>query len=96
MVRRGKQVGFELSISARDDGTLEALYILLQDAKVARTEEIIEDIILADYDEDDCLIGIEVLAPVKLSQIAKLVEQPRRKPLRKFLIEQAPEYLVLV
>ena len=48
MVRNGKQIGFELSISARDDGTLEALYILLQDAKIVRTDEIVEDIVLAD------------------------------------------------
>lgn len=95
MERRQKQVGFELSISARDDGTLEAIYILLGDAPVEHTEEVLEDILLVDYSAEGKVVGIEVLAPVSLNDIAKLVEPPnRRKIFRKFLQEQAPQELV--
>ena len=82
-------------MSARNDGTLEALYITLLDSKCAHTVEVIEDILLADYDKQDRLVGIEVLAPVKLSAIANLVEVELRAPFRKFVKQQAPEELVL-
>ncbi len=88
-------IGFEMSISARDDGTIEALYILVRDEKASRTKEIIEDILLADYNNRGQLIGIEVLAPVKIAKITMLVEEPRRRPFRRFVKEQAPGELVL-
>ncbi len=94
-MRVKKPIGFELSISARDDGTLEALYIRLRVGKVAKTKEISEDVLLADYDSRTKLLGIEVLAPVKLSRITRLVDEDRRKPLRRFVKAQAPDDLVL-
>ncbi len=90
-----KQVGFEMSISARDDGTIEAVYILVRDEKAVRTEEIVEDILLADYNSRGRLVGVEILAPVKIKRIASLVEEPRRRPFRRFIRERAPEELVL-
>lgn len=91
----GSPLGFEISISGRNDGTLEAAYITVRDGKAARTKEIVEDIALADYDSRGRLIGIEILAPVKLSKLTPLVEEKRRKPFRAFLRAQAPEDLVL-
>jgi len=88
-------IGFEISISGNDDGTLEAAYITLREGKAARTREIVEDIVLADYDSRGRLIGIEILAPVKLSKLTPLVEEKRRKPFRNFIKTQAPEDLVL-
>lgn len=91
----GKTIGFEISISARDDGTLEALYIRLSTNKVAKTKEVSGPAeVLADYDANGRLVGIEILSPVRLSKLAELVDRPRRKPFRKFVRTAAPEELV--
>ena len=83
-----------MSISARSDGTVEAIYILLRDERVFRTEEVRPDILLADYNRRGDLVGIEVLAPVKLSALSRLVEESQRRPFRRFVRERAPEELV--
>ena len=88
-------IGFEFSISTRDDGTLEAVYIRVNDGKVAKTDEIIEDILLADYNSTGKLLGVEILAPVKLAKITKLIEKPRRSSFRKAVKNAAPEEFVL-
>lgn len=84
-----------MSISARNDGTIEAVYILVRDDKAARTKEIVEDILLADYNSRGQLVGIEILAPVKITKITTLVEEPRRRLFRRFVRDRAPEELVL-
>jgi uncharacterized protein YuzE len=86
-----KTVTFQVSISAREDGTIEAVYIRLDDGKVAKTVEIDEDVVLADYNARGKLLGIELLAPVKLSTIASLVDKPRRASFRKVVARAAPE-----
>ncbi len=91
-----KPTGFELSVSARDDGSLEAAYISLSDAKIAKTKAIIEDILLADYSSKGKLIGIEILAPVKISDLIGLVDKPRRDPFSKFVRRAAPQNLVVL
>jgi len=87
--------GFEFSISARDDGTLEAAYVRVGDGSVARTKEIVEDVLLADYDRRGKLLGIEILSPVKLSAVTRLVDPPRRPSFRKFIRRAAPQEFVL-
>lgn len=89
------QPGFKLSISASAEGALQAVYIRLRTNKIARTREIVEDIVMADYDGRGQLVGIEILAPVSLKVICRLVDQPRRRPFRRFVREQAPGDLVL-
>jgi uncharacterized protein YuzE len=83
-------VGFELSLSSNEDGSIDTLYIRFKKGKVKRTRKIIEDTVLADYDENDNVLGVEVLAPVKLAELAKLVEQPRRNSFRKFVRDSGP------
>lgn len=91
-----KAVGFEISISARDDGTLEAIYIRINSGDVHKTVEGEGDTeLLADYDADGRLLGIEILSPVQLSKIASLVDEPRREPFRKAVERYAPRALVL-
>ena len=81
-----RTVGFEISISARDDGTLEALYIRVSRNKVATTREVDgKDEVLADYDSNGKLVGIEVLSPVKLKRIVRLIDEPRRRSFRRFV-----------
>lgn len=87
-------IGYELSVSARNDGTLEAAYIRLREAKVDQTREIIEDVLLADYDAAGNLLGIEILAPVHLNDLAELVDEANREPFQRFVRETAPGALV--
>ena len=94
-MQKQPQPGFKLSISASADGALQAVYIRLRTNKIARTKEIVDDIVMADYDGRGRLVGIEILAPVSLKIITKLVDQPRRRPFRRFVREQAPQDLVL-
>ncbi|HZL37150.1 MAG TPA: hypothetical protein VFC78_17655 [Tepidisphaeraceae bacterium] len=63
---------------------------------VHHTKEIKEDTLLADYTEDGCLIGIEVLSPVRIADLEKLVTQADlRKTFRKFVETSAPGQLVI-
>ena len=94
MRQSNQTTGFELSLSAGEDGTLETMYIRFRNGKVKRTREVIEETVIADYDEHDDLVGIEILGPVKLSELAKLVEQPRRTSFRKFVKHSGPPCLV--
>jgi uncharacterized protein YuzE len=91
---RAQSVGFEVSISSRDDGTVQAAYISLSDAKVAKTKPIIEDILLADYSARGTLVGIEILAPVKVADLVKLVDKSKRERFRRFITRATPQDLV--
>ncbi len=94
MSQQDNILGFELSVSARGDGTVEAMYIRISNRKVSKTDEVIEDVLLVDLDSHGDLVGIEILAPVKLSQITEIVEKPRRAIFRKFVRQAAPKKLV--
>jgi uncharacterized protein YuzE len=94
MLTAQKVEGFELSLSGRGDGTLEAAYIRFLNGKVASTRELIENTLIADYDSRGRLIGIEVLAPVSLAILASHVAMPRRTSLRRFLKHSAPRQLI--
>jgi uncharacterized protein YuzE len=89
-------LGFELSLSARNDGTLEVAYIRFRVGNIKRSREVIEDTLIADYDAHDKLLGVEILAPVKLSDLTKLVEHARRPSFRKFVKTSGPPCLVQV
>jgi uncharacterized protein YuzE len=86
-------IGFEISTSARDDGTIEAVYIYFAHKPVAETREIKGDALLADFDAQGNIIGLEILAPVKFSDILDLVEPLRRAPFEKFVRQAAPPSL---
>jgi uncharacterized protein YuzE len=88
-------IQFQISLSGRSDGTLEAMYIRLRKGTVARTEEKEDDVLLCDYDRRGNLLGIEILAPVTLNKLARLVSQPVRQPFRRFVTRTAclGEYL---
>ena len=91
---QNKFIGFEISISGRNDGTIKAAYIRLRNGSVARTEELLEDTLNADFDKAGQLIGLEILAPVKLSELATHVEKPIRPSFRKFMRGSAPRKLI--
>lgn len=89
-------VSFELSISGRDDGTLEAIYIHLTKLPIKSTKELHEDVLMADYSAEGTIVGFEILAPVKLADIVKFIDGPLKLPFQKFLEESAPRGMVAV
>ena len=91
---RKQPVGFEVSLSARDDGTVEAMYVQISDNPVAETRELDEDILLGDYDEKGELVGIEILAPVSLDALLAMVDPSRRESLARVLRNGARELVV--
>lgn len=88
------RLGYEISVSGRNDGTLEAAYIRFKTTKVHRTVEVIEDSLLADYDRKRDLVGIEILAPVRLTDLTRLVDRDRRADFRRFARQAMPHELV--
>ena len=91
-----QRTSFELSTSARDDGTLEAVYIRFSNNPVCKTEEVKQDVLMVDYDRFGEIIGIEILAPVRLANLARLVDRDRRQPFRRFVEHSAPQEFVTV
>ena len=89
-----KRIGYEVSINGRNDGTIEAIYVRLSDRKVARSKEIIEDQLVVDYDRRGGVVGFEILAPVSLRKLTRLVEQPARRPFKRFIQDSIPRDFV--
>jgi uncharacterized protein YuzE len=96
MANESEIIGFEISVSARDDGTLEAVYFRFREGKVAESRELDEDVMVADYDAQGRLLGVEILAPVKVSELEKLVEMSRRPAFKRFVEKSVPRDLVTV
>ena len=89
--------GFGLSVQAREDGSLEAAYVRLSQQKVSRTDELIESVLLLDFDEDGAVVGIEILAPVSVAQIEELasrLEASQRDAFLNFVRSSAPPGLM--
>lgn len=80
---------FELSVSGRSDGTLEAAYIQLLDATVHKTREIRKGVLLADYTDDGRVVGIEILAPVNLCEVVKLVKEDELRDIFRGFLERS-------
>ncbi len=86
--------GFELSLSSREDGTLEAIYIRVSDGEVAESKEIEQDVVIADYDKDGNLVGVEILSPVRIASLNMLVKNQRRTAFQRFVEESFPRSFV--
>jgi uncharacterized protein YuzE len=98
MSRTERYAGFELSLHARPDGSLEAAYVYLSHEQVVRTEELVESVLMVDYDANDQIVGIEILAPVPLERIVHIVdalEEAQRQSFHRFLTTYVPSDLVL-
>ena len=72
----------EVSFSERDDGTLEAAYIRFTQNEVVETREIAGDAVLADYDAQGQLVGVELLTPISLTDLERLAGERYRGRLR--------------
>lgn len=88
MLEPASVCSYSFSVHARRDGTLEAAYVKWSAGEAVRTVEIEPSKLLADYDEHDQLVGIEILAPVTLAELLPVVDRwdaPRRQQFRNFL-----------
>lgn len=90
-----QRMNWEISISGREDGMIEAVYIRLLDSPVAETREINGDILLADYDLDGRLVGVELLAQAKVSDLLQLVNPSERDPFKSFVEKALPRELLV-
>ena len=50
-----------LTIDRNPDGTIVAAYLQIRDKESARTQEVISGVVNLDYDNDDRIVGVEVL-----------------------------------
>jgi uncharacterized protein YuzE len=89
-----KAIGFEVSISGRDDGTIETVYVTLLPDKVAKTVEVEEDQLLVDYNHLGQIVGIEILAPVRIRTLTQFVEGDQRTSFRRFIKSTVPDTFV--
>ena len=64
------------------------MYIYLRDAEIAESDEIAEDII-ADYDSDGMLVGIEILWVSERADVDQLVVQAFNKVMVEFAQESS-------
>jgi uncharacterized protein YuzE len=66
-------------------GAVGAVYFQLRKGRVAETEEVIEGTAFVDYDKKGQVLGVELLAPCKVTALDKIVrkEPPQVKRLLK-------------
>lgn len=67
--------GFDLSLHVREDGSLETAYIQLLDGEAVRTEQIIKNVLMIDFNEHEQIRGIEILAPVAKESVLKIADR---------------------
>lgn len=73
-------------------GEIRAVYLQIRSGKSARVKEFQGGDVLADYDKDGNLLGIEVLAPCRISLLEKILgDEPQTK---RFVKRSIPRKLV--
>ena len=88
-------IGFEISTSGDEDGEVESAYIYLSHSPVARTRMHKAEVLSADYDASGALVGMEILAPVKIADLVKVAEPEIREAFERFVRGAAPPALIL-
>ena len=78
------KIHFQITLTAGEDGKLRAVYVYLRKTMVAKTKEIVQGTVLADYDSRRNLVGIEILGPAKIRVLAELVDEEHRAEFRRF------------
>lgn len=72
-------------------GSVLAVYFQIRSGRSAKTVELADGMMLADYNAQGELIGLEVLGPCKANALDKLVDDQEA---RKFIRNAAPRELV--
>jgi len=87
--RDARERGFEVVFSAGGDGRLQAVYIRFRRREVSQTREVQPGRLNVDVDAEGEVIGIELLAPVALSDIREILDQKSFDALQTFVREGA-------
>ena len=74
-------------------GRIVAVYLRVRAGKVAKTEEIKDGVVNADYDPDGNLLGVEVLGPCEVEALEMAASQ-EPEAVKVFLRNGAPRGLV--
>jgi len=78
---------FEITGTVGDEGRIELAYIRVAKGDVAKTVEIDGDRLLADYDEQGNLIGIEILAPIDTLKLRAIIPADQFEAIERALPE---------
>ena len=78
---------FEITGTVGAEGRIELAYIRFAKADVAKTVEIDGDRLLADYDKQGNLVGIEILAPVNTIKLQAVVPADQLAAIERALPE---------
>lgn len=93
-------IDFDFGISVTTDdstGDVLAVYFQIRKGKVHETREYAEGAALADYNKRGELIGIELLAPCKVSivdQLAANESAAMRRQTKRFMRKAGPRQMV--
>lgn len=97
MTKTNGHITLELSFSAVDPRRVVAAYIRFIAGKVARTVEVVPDVLFADYDSKGDLMGLELLGPISAAQLESeplSIGIDRVRAVEATLMERAREFLV--
>lgn len=85
----------DLKISARPDGSVRAAYLRIKDGKIGRTREVLRNRLLVDEHANGSVLGIEVLGPVSVQAVARLVPREQgRDIITEFAKAAMPKDLI--
>ncbi len=93
-----RSLSLQLHVGANSDGEIKAIYIYLRKIRSGQrvqTAIVQKSALLVDYDRRGTILGIEVLAPVNLSDILSQVPEPDRTPFRRFLDQCRPNAFIV-
>jgi uncharacterized protein YuzE len=85
---------FRLEISFNETGEPVAGYLRLREGEVARTKEVTDGLVFADYAADGSLLGIELLGPCDVAILDRLAEH-EPEAIRRFLRDGVRRQLVV-
>lgn len=89
-----ESIGFEISTNGDEEGEIEAAYIYLSHNPVARSRTHKPDVLMADYDAAGEIVGIEIVAPVKIADVVKLAAPELREAFERFVRGAGPPALI--
>jgi uncharacterized protein YuzE len=78
-----------------ETGELSAVYFRIRKGHVARTVEHADGRAFADYSVAGKLLGIELIAPCKITVLDSILSAQEREPIKKFIRKASPRELVL-
>ena len=91
-VMKQDTIAVEISLSQRGE-LLEAAYFQFTAHEIAKTQEVVEGVLLVDLDAEGGIVGIELLGPIVIDQLKKAISDPGCiDVLWALLSKRAPEF----